>query len=144
MYGSHQAVLSRVEKNPQTDKDFFSKTLGVEIYRFRVLTMNAYCSLHIVRCVLILKQCVWNPGSASTCKQDPQTDKDFFSKDLGVQTYRFQVLTMNTYCSMHIVRRVLILKLDGSLWLNIILRHLMTREAALQVPGWAPEQALFC
>ena len=51
---------------------------------------------------------------------------------------------MGAYCSMHIVRRVLILKLDGSLWLSIILRHLMTREAALQVPGWAPEQALFC
>ena len=62
--------------------------------------MGAYCSMHIVPRVLILK--------------------------------------------LHIVRRVLILKLDGSLWLNIILSHLMTREAALQVPGWAPEQALFC
>ena len=50
---------------------------------------------------------------------------------------------MGAYCLMHIVRRVLILKLDGSLWLNIILRHLMTREAALQVPGWAQGQALF-
>ena len=51
---------------------------------------------------------------------------------------------MGAYCSMHIVRRVLILKLDGSLWLNIILSHLMTREAAIQVPGWAPGQTLFC
>ena len=61
---------------------------------FQVLTMGAYCSMHIVRRVLILE--------------------------------------------LHIVRRVLILKLDGSLWLNIILSHLMTREAAIQVPGWAP------
>ena len=57
--------------------------------------MGAYCSMHIVRRVLIILE-------------------------------------------LHIVRRVLILKLDGSLWLNIILSHLMAPEAAIQVPGWAP------